>query len=133
MKNGSKSNRWFRLLNLEKENVGDLSRWIVAVWSTPSFMWFDRAVRGGCCQGILVLGKPSMATFGSGAKIGLGGSFTTRCATACARPKNERSRRPRLLLTANRSRLPIKQEHAATTRARRCRGANATWRWTAWG
>src|SRR2546426_3616582 len=90
MKNGSKSNRSFQLLNLEKENAGDLSRWIVAVWSTPSFMWFDRAVRGGCCQGILVPGKPSMATFGSGARTGPGGSFTTRCATACARPKNER-------------------------------------------
>src|SRR6266704_6888245 len=132
MKNGTKSSRLFPLLNLEKVNVADLSRWIVAPWSTESFMWFARAVRGGCCQEILARGEPSMATFGSGARIGPGGSFTTRCETSCARPKSEKSHRPQLSLTVNRSRLPIKQENAATTRAKRWPDASATSRWTVW-
>src|SRR5688572_83666 len=50
--------------------------------------------------------------------IGRGDSFTTRCGTACARPRGERSRRRRPSLTANRSRPPIKPETAATTRAK---------------
>src|SRR5438876_1139694 len=66
MKNGTKSNRLFRLLNLERESVADLPRWIVAAWSTPSSMKFARAVLGGCGRVILVRGKQSMATFGSG-------------------------------------------------------------------
>src|SRR5205809_6431819 len=93
-------------------------------------------VRSGCagdfCPETLVPGKPSMVTIGAGLRIGLGGSFTTRCEIACARPKGERSHRPPRSLTVNRSRSPIKPASAATTRAKRCRGANATWRWTAW-
>src|SRR5437867_361631 len=48
-------------------------------------------------------------------RIGLGGSFTTRCEIACARPKGERSHRPQRSLTVNRSRSPIKPASAATT------------------
>src|SRR6266853_4513182 len=132
MKNGTKSNRLFRLLNLEREGVADLPRWIVAAWSTPSSMKFARAVPGGCCRVILAHGKQSMATFGSGPRIGPGDLFTTRCETACARRKGERSHRPQLLLIANRSRQLIRQENAATTQLKRCRGANAMWPWTAW-
>src|SRR6266542_2756772 len=55
MKNGTKSSRLFPLPNLEKANVADLSHWIVAAWSTASFMWFARVVRGGCCQVILAI------------------------------------------------------------------------------
>src|SRR5216684_6137015 len=132
MKNGTKSNRLFRLLNLERESVADLPRWIVAAWSTPFSMRFARAVRGGCCRVILARGKQSMATFDTGPRIGPGDSFTIRCETACARPKGERSHRLQLSLIANRSRQSIRQENAATTQLKRCRGANATWRWTAW-
>src|SRR5437016_6868584 len=131
MKNGNTSNLWFRLPNLEKENAADQSSWIAAIWSTRSFTKFVRVARGGCCPKILVLGKPSMATTGSGARIGPGHSFTTRCATVCAKPKTERLRPPQRSLTANRSRSPNKQENGATTRARRCPGASATWRSTA--
>ena len=85
MKNGNISNLWFRLPNLEKENAADQSSWIAAIWSTRSFTKFVRVARGGCCPKILVLGKLSMATFGNGVRTGPGGSFTTRCAIACAR------------------------------------------------
>src|SRR6266446_3591693 len=132
MKNGSTLSPLFQLLNLEKENVADLPRWIVEAWSTRSFTWFAPAAPGGCCRATLVLGKPSMAAFGAGVRIGLGGSFTTRCATPCAGPKNARWHRPPPLSTASRSRWLTKRESAATTREKRCRDANATWRWTAW-
>src|SRR6266566_2430467 len=132
MRNGNILSPLFRLLNLEKESVADLPRWIVGAWSMGSFTWFAPAAPGGCCRATLVLGKPSMAAFGAGARIGLGRSFTTRCAITCARPKNARWRRALPLLIANRSRLRIKRESAATTREKRCRDANATWRWTAW-
>jgi len=71
-----------------------------AVWSTRSFTKFVRVARGGCCPKILALGKPCMATTGSGARIGPGHSFTTRCATVCAKPRTERLRQPQRSLTA---------------------------------
>src|SRR2546425_9391172 len=79
MKNGTTLSLWFRLLNLERESVADLPRWIGAAWSTGSFTWFAPAAPGDCCRATLVLGKPSTAVFGAGARIGLGHSFTTRC------------------------------------------------------
>src|SRR6266581_3826895 len=124
MKNGSVLSPLFQLPNLETESVADLQRWIVGVWSTRCFTWLAPAAPGGCCRATLVLGKPSMAAFGAGARIGLGRSFTTRCAIRCARPKNARWRRALPLLIANRSRLPIKRESAATTREKRCRKDN---------
>ena len=133
MKSGTKSNRLFPLLNLEKENAVDLARWIVAACSTPSSMSFARAARGGFCQETLARGRPSMAIFAGGVRIGPGRSFTTRCEISCARLKGEKSLRPQLSLIANRSRSPIKREHVATTQAKRCRGANATWLWICLG
>src|ERR1039457_716662 len=93
MKNGTTSSLWFLLPNLEKGSAADRSSLIVAIWPTPSFMWTGRAARGGCCRGTSALGKRSMATFGSGVRIGPGHSFTTRCEIGCARPKSERSHR----------------------------------------
>src|SRR5713101_8899113 len=98
MKNGSTSSPSFRLLNLEKESVADLPRWIGGAWSTPSFTWFVLAAPGDFCRRTLVVGKPSMAAFGAGVRIGLGRSFTTRCVTACARAKNARWHPPLPLL-----------------------------------
>src|SRR5258705_4365595 len=68
MKNGIRSNRWCRLPNLERANADDRFRSLAAISSTPSFTWFARAAPGDCCQKILALGKPSMATsvFGAG-------------------------------------------------------------------
>src|SRR6266849_5865552 len=121
MKSGTISSLSFQLLNLEKENVADLQRWCDGAWSTGSFTWFAPAAPGGCCRGTLVLGKLSMAAFGAGVRIGLGRSFTTRCATACARPKNARWHRRLLLSIASPSKCPTKRESAATTREKRCR------------
>src|SRR2546426_5616818 len=132
MKNGSILSPWFRLLNLEKESVADLQHWTVGAWSTRSFTWFAPAAPGDSCRATLGLGQPSMAAFGAGVRIGLGRSFTTRCVTTCARPKNAQWHRRLLLSIASRSRWPTKRESAATTRGKRCRDANATWRWTAW-
>src|SRR6266516_6999638 len=90
MRNGNILSPLFRLLNLGNESVADLPRWIVGAWSTGSFTWFAPAAPGDSCRATLVLGKPSMAAFGAGARIGLGRSFTTRSAITCARPKNAR-------------------------------------------
>src|SRR6266404_1266567 len=132
MKNGTTSSRWFRRLDLEKGNVADLARWIDEAWSTGSFTWFVRAVLGDCCRVTLVLGRLSMAVFDAGARIGLGRSSTTRCATTYARPKSARWHRLRRLSIASRSRSPTKRENAATTREKRGRAANGMWRWTVW-
>src|SRR5438445_1676644 len=84
--------------NLEKENAADQSSWIAAIWSTRSFTKCVRVAPGGCCPKILALGKPSMATTGSGARIGPGHSFTTRCGTVCAKPRSERLTPPQRAL-----------------------------------
>src|SRR2546425_6926500 len=91
MRNGTTLSRWFRLPNVEKESVADLSSWIVGAWSTQSFTWFAPAVRGECCQVILAPGKRSMATFVAGAKIGLGRLCMTRCEISCARSEEHTS------------------------------------------
>ena len=46
MRNGNILSPLFRLLNLGKEGVADLPRWIVAAWSTGSFTWFAPAAPG---------------------------------------------------------------------------------------
>src|SRR6266487_2637719 len=133
MKNGTTLSRWFRLPNVGKESVVDLPSWIVEVWLTRSFTWFAPVARGECCQVTSAPGKRSMVTFDAGAKIGLGGLCMTHCGTACEKPKTARWHRRPPLLTANRSRLRIKLENAATTREKRSRGANDIWPWTPWG
>src|SRR5438874_12545452 len=54
-------------------------------------------VRSGCSWRMLPSDfgpcRQSMVISESGVRIGLGGSFTTRCAIACARVRAERSRR----------------------------------------
>src|SRR5258708_40155347 len=119
MKNGTESNRWFRLPNPERGNADDRSRWIVVVWSMRSSISFVRVVPGGCCQGILVRGKRCTATFDNGPRTGPGDSSTTRCETGCARARAEQSRRTRPLWTAKPSRLDNKPENADMTRAKR--------------
>src|SRR5439155_25256207 len=126
MKNGSVLSPLFQLPNLETESVADLPRWIVGVWSTQCFTWFAPAAPGGCCRATLVLGKLSMAAFGAGVRIGPGHSFTTRCATTCARPKNARWPRRLLLSVASRPTCPTQPEGAATTPQKSWRDARAT-------
>src|SRR5437867_430916 len=73
--NGTRSSRWYPLLNLERASEDGRSSWTVEPWSTRSFTSYVPAAPGGCCPKNLGRGKRSIGTSACGVRTGPGGLF----------------------------------------------------------